>query len=74
MSHWLDSRSLWLFTLLWWAFAFGCCLLGVVMSAAWHGGHASPGPFIGAVVFSLVAALSAVWGRQRHRASSQRAS
>jgi hypothetical protein len=67
MSHWLDRRSLWQFTMLWWTFALACCLLGIVASAAWHGVHVSSETFIGALVFSAVAAISAVWSRQRHR-------
>jgi uncharacterized membrane protein YfcA len=67
MSHWLDRRTLWQFTLLWWAFALACCLLGIVASAAWHGGHMSLGPLVGALCFSIVAAVSAVWSRGRAR-------
>ena len=43
------------------------CLLGVAASAAMYGGHVQRGPLTGAFLFSLAAAVSAVWSRQRRR-------
>jgi ABC-type Mn2+/Zn2+ transport system permease subunit len=71
MSRWLDHRSLWQFALIWWAGAMAACLLGVAASAAWHGDHVHRGPLIGAFFFSVIAAVSAVWGRQRRRMRTQ---
>jgi ABC-type Mn2+/Zn2+ transport system permease subunit len=67
MSRWLDRRSLWQFALIWWAGAMASCLLGIAASAVWHGGHVHRDPLIGAFFFSIVAAVSAVWSRQRRR-------
>jgi ABC-type Mn2+/Zn2+ transport system permease subunit len=67
MSRWLDRRSLWQFALIWWAGAMACCVLGLAASAVWYGGQVHRGPLIGAFFFSIVAAVSAVWSRQRRR-------
>ena len=67
MSRWLDRRSLWQFALLWWAGATAACLLGVAASVAMYGGHVQRGPLAGAFFFSVAAAVSAVWSRQRRR-------
>jgi hypothetical protein len=67
MSRWLDRRSLWQFALIWWAGSMAACLLGVATSVAWYGGDVHRGPLTGAFFFSIAAAVSAVWSRQRRK-------
>jgi hypothetical protein len=66
MSRWLDRRSIWQFTLIWWAGTTSATLLGVAIAAVWLGDHGHLATFVlGLIAVPIGSTAVEVWRRQR---------